>query len=309
MRDTPTFSLIVPTRRRLTSLRRFVDSVVATVADTKTIEIVLVVDSDDADSCALDDRRVVCRRSVGPPGRTMGALNQAGYEASTGRYVMLLNDDVVVRTRGWDATLARTLDEYPDGVVLGHVNDTLMRDHLCTFPVLSRRFCELAGGLCPTDYTRYRIDDHIEDVFNRLFALGHRRAVYFPEVVFEHQNGVVMPEGHREYHADPAGLAVDAPIFERHAAARMRLVRRLLTQLGDENASASSLTLLEQVTDPFVLRVPGRQRVVGRMPTARPGHLRRLRTCWQQRGWKGLAGAVLRQVRSVRPLVPGTPPG
>lgn len=316
MHSPPTFSLIVPTRRRPLALRRFLDSVANTATHLEQIEVVLVVDEDDRESFAFVEGRLVCRATVGAPGRTMGALNQAGYAASTGRYLMLLNDDVVVRTRGWDEVLARHLDEYADGIVLGHVNDTLMRDRLCTFPVVSRTFCALAGALCPTDYLRYRIDDHLEDVFNLLAALGHRRTVYFPELVFEHLNAVVMAEGHREYHADPAILALDAPVFERHAAARKRLVLRLLDHIDEaarQQRRVFDNALLEKMTDPFALRIPGRQRVIGRMEPAsgRPGVLGRMRACWQRRGWRGIAGAVLRRLRRsvVTPPVPGTPPG
>lgn len=173
----PTFSLIVPTRGRPAQLRRFLDSVAATAARPDRVEVVLVVDSDDVDGRTVAHHGLNVVTAVGEPGRTMGALNVDGYEASRGEFVMLLNDDVVVRTRGWDRIALRWLRRFPDGVALVHVNDTLMRDHLCTFPLVSRRFCELAGGICPADYRRYRIDDHIEDVFNMLAVLGVRRSV------------------------------------------------------------------------------------------------------------------------------------
>ncbi len=139
----------MPTRGRPGSLRRFLASVAATAADPDGVEVVLVVDADDPAGAVGSHPRLALRRVVVPPGLTMGALNQAGYEASAGDYVMLLNDDVVARTPGWDATALACFRRFPDPVALLHVNDTLFRDRLCTFPLTTRAFCEMAGGVCP----------------------------------------------------------------------------------------------------------------------------------------------------------------
>src|SRR5262249_29358493 len=147
-------------------------------------------------------RGLPVRRVVVQPGRTMGTLNSAGYDACAGQYVMLLNDDVVARTPGWDRRIRRCFRAHADGILLVHPNDTVFEDRLCTFPVVSRTYCTLAGGVCPSVYARYRIDDHIEDVFNLLGVLGERRIVYLPGVVFEHLNYVLHPAGLRQYFSE-----------------------------------------------------------------------------------------------------------
>jgi len=262
----------VPTRGRPVQLRRMLDSVARTAAHPERIEVVLVVDSDDPQSLEKHPRLAV-RHAVGAPGRTMGELNNVGYEASSGRYVMLLNDDVIVRTRGWDAVALRCFQRFPDPFVLLHVNDTLMRDHLCTFPLTSRAFYELCGAVCPTEYQRYRIDDHIEDVFNLLAVAGERRVVYLPDVVFEHDNATLHPEAGAVYLSDPAILATDAPRFDALLPQRKELARRVLAAIG----SGAGATL-DAVTDSFAIRTAGRQIVV--------------RTPW----WRGPADAVGRVV-------------
>lgn len=307
----PTFSLIVPTRGRPEPLRRFLDSVAKTAADPEGVEVVLVVDEDDPASVAVRHRRLALRQVVGPPGRTMGALNRAGYAASAGDYVMLLNDDVVARTPGWDATALKCFRRFPDPVALLHVNDTLFRDQLCTFPLTSRAFCEMAGGICPQEYIRYRIDDHIEDVFNLLAFLGERRTVYLPDVVFQHLNTVEGPEGDRVYASDPAILAADAPRFEALFPARKELALRLLDFIeggSESDVTAARRRLLGAVADPFALRTNGRQSVV-RAPLWRrlagaprdmaegtANLLSRVRGCVRRKGVCGLAGAAARRL-------------
>jgi hypothetical protein len=262
MQQGPTFSLVVPTRRRVAPLRRLLDSLAATARRPGAIEVVLVVDADDPESIGFRHHGLALKHVVGPPGRTMGALNGEGYRASAGAYVMLLNDDVVVRTRGWDDVALACLGRFPDGIVLVHVNDTLLGGHLCTFPLVSRTFCELAGGICPPEYVRYRIDDHIEDVFNLLAFLGERRTVYLPDVVFEHLNAVEHPQAGRVYQPAPEALAVDAPRFDALFGARKELALRLLDYVrGPLPAGylAACRRQLGRLRDPFALRVPGRQ--------------------------------------------------
>jgi glycosyltransferase involved in cell wall biosynthesis len=328
MQQRPGLSLIVPTRRRPAPLRRFLDSVARTARHPQSLEIVLVVDADDPQSAAVGHGALALRHVVVPPGRTMGALNVAGYEASVGEYVMLLNDDVVAHTRGWDEAVLRCCRRFPDGIVLVHVNDTLVRHHLCTFPLVSRTFCELAGGVCPREYRRYRIDDHIEDVFNLLAALGERRTVYLPDVVFEHVNAVEHPEAGRVYRPDPDVLALDAPRFDLLFGARKELALRLLDHMeGGTPAAvlAERRRRLAALTDPFALRVPGRQ-WVERAPwlrraaacLRRPGEVtalgRRVRRCFAQEGCRGVAGALGRRLgrllgRAAREASPPPPAG
>ncbi|MBY0456418.1 MAG: glycosyltransferase [Gemmataceae bacterium] len=260
----PLFSLIVPTRRRPDQLRRMLDSVARTAHHPEHLEIVLVIDSDDLKSRVTHPRLSV-KCVIGPHGRTMGELNNAGFEASTGAFVMLLNDDVIVRTRGWDAVARRCFAKFPDPFVLLHVNDVLMRDNLCVFPLTSRAFYELAGGVCPPQYQRYRIDDHIEDVFNLLGLLGERRVVYLPGVVFEHDNATPHPEAGAVYLSDPAVLALDAPTFDALLPARKELALKVFAAIdgrADPDAERARRATLAAVRSAFDIRLPGRQRVM-----------------------------------------------
>ncbi len=243
----PTLSLIVPTRGRPEQLARLLAGLAGLAADRASYEVVLVVDDDDV----VPDADGV-RLCVGPPGRTMGGLNLAGVEAAAGDFVMLLNDDVIPRTRHWDRHLIEAARTFDDGVVLVHVNDTLMRDNLCVFPLIPKSL----AGLIHAGYRRYRIDDHIEDVFNILAAAGERRTIYLPEVIFEHLNGVEMPWGVREYHADPNVLAIDAPLFDALADERRRFALELLARIDGRRRELQ----VGALPDAFALRTPGRQR-------------------------------------------------
>src|ERR1035441_5630678 len=133
-----------PPPTRPTSLR-------ANTRHLEQLEVVLVVDHDDEPSVAFQYEGLNIRKVEVAPGLAMGSLNMAGYRAATGKYLMLLNDDIVLQTPGWDERVMEAFRNYSDGIVLVHVNETIFGARLCTFPFLPRTFCELAGGICPEE--------------------------------------------------------------------------------------------------------------------------------------------------------------
>lgn len=291
-------SLIVPTRGRPRQLARFVESLIRTTRRPKQIELVLVVDDDDRSP----DVRAPFTVNVtgGPRGRTMGELNRAGYAASRGEHVMLLNDDVIARTRGWDEAVLRCFRRFPDPVALVHVNDTLIRDYLCTFPILPRTCVGLMGGLCPAKYERYRIDDHIEDPFNMLAHVGIRRSLYLPDVIFEHCNSVNHPTAGAVYESDPVILARDAERFEASLPQRKATALRML-EVIERRIDPSKATRIEAISDSFPLRTAGRQQViraswVRRAPRELLACGTRLGNCYRRAGIDGLAKAAWKRL-------------
>jgi GT2 family glycosyltransferase len=203
-------------------MRRLCDSIRTNTRRAGQLEIMLVVDSDDDVACRFEYPELDVRVLVGAPGRTMGELNMAGYRAARGQYLMLLNDDVVISTPNWDDQVLDVFRTYPDGMVLVHVNDKIFGDNLCTFPFLTRTFCELAGGISNEGYLRYRIDDHIQGVFDLIAELGYRRRIFLADVVFEHLNLTPVAEGH-SYVVNPEIHAVDSRRFEALMPERKRL--------------------------------------------------------------------------------------
>jgi GT2 family glycosyltransferase/SAM-dependent methyltransferase len=259
LNDARLFSIIIPTRGRPDGLRRVLDSFKATTSHLNSLEIILVIDSDDAVTLELDYDEFAVKRVVVEPGLKMGALNMAGYKSSTAQYVMLLNDDVIVRTPGWDENVLAAFRSFADGIVLVHVNDKIFEDKLCTFPFLSRTYCELAGGICPRDYVRYRIDDHIYNVFNLLSVMGKNRILYLPDMVFEHTNHVRTASGGVEYRPDERIHEIDTTRFQELLPERKQLALKLLAHIDEENTRDKlriRQNLLEPIVDSVALRRP-----------------------------------------------------
>jgi len=188
------FSFLTPTRNRPDLVARLFDSIVATTSRLDQLEVILAVDHDDSASLKISDDRLNVKKVILKERLTMGALNNACFDASGGRYIMIMNDDVILRTKGWDRIVADIFARYGDDIGLVHVNDLMFKEKLCTFPILSRRAC-LEIGLCPKEYRRYKIDDDIYDIYNMLAFIGHKRITYLPDVVFEHENHEAQHDG------------------------------------------------------------------------------------------------------------------
>lgn len=257
-------SMVVPTRSRPQRLATFLASVTATTRVLERLEIVLVIDSDDRSYDDLQTGRLNIRCVVVSPGLPMGELNMAGYAQSTGDYIFLLNDDVVLRTPDWDDRVLEAFRSHSDGIVLVHVNDRLFEEKLCTFPFLTRTFCEKASGICPGGYRRYRIDDHIYNIFNLLSVLGYNRVLYLPDVVFEHENYVRSATGMVEYRPDETIHKIDTELFDSLLGERKALAvefARLIDAHRNSQAATVRQELLVPIRDSVSLRKPEYVRV------------------------------------------------
>ncbi len=83
-------------------------------------------------------------------------------------------------------------------------------------PFVSRQYCEIAGEYMSPDYARYRVDDHITNVFFLLQLIGIDRCIYLDEIVFEHMNYREEGGGRRIYgFKHPEIEKVDAEHFRR----------------------------------------------------------------------------------------------
>ncbi len=228
-------SIIVPTKHNIRQLNQLLDSINDTISNGDSIEVILVVDESDMQSRLYNRKDLRIKTVVVPDGLSMGTLNNRGYEAASGDHLMLLNDDVIVRSKNWDKRIRESFEKYADGIVLVHVNDGIYKQRICVFPCLTRRFAELAGKICPGEYLRYKIDDHINDIFRRLAAIGYIRIVYLHDVLFEHQNYVYKFAGFKLYQTDKSIHVEDDELFDSLGTQREGLAVKLASVIDGED--------------------------------------------------------------------------
>jgi tetratricopeptide (TPR) repeat protein len=181
------FSLLLPTRGRPASVQRFLQSVAQTASSPEKVEVIIYADEDDPETQRISFPGLKLIKLVGHR-ETMGNLNRACYEASSGRYVMLVNDDLVFRTHGWDTKIRQGFYRFPDEIAIVYANDLIQGERLAAFPILSRVACEIIDCISPSEYLRTGIDTHIFAIFKILSRFGYERIVYLQDVIMEHMH-------------------------------------------------------------------------------------------------------------------------
>jgi glycosyltransferase involved in cell wall biosynthesis len=240
----PVISMLLPTRGRPALARRFFQSVLQTTSRPDRVEIILYVDEDDVDSHRLDSPGLNITRIVGPR-RSMGDYNSVCLKRARGDIIVLANDDMMIRTPGWDDKIAAVHAGFADGVYLAYANDLFMSRRRATFPILSRRFCDVLGDPFPSAYRGSFIDTHLFDIFKRLQHAGLDRIRYLDDVVFEHLH---YRTGKAEYDETyrRRGRFEDDFTFIALADARSRDAKRLLSVIRGDPVSPAERARCEE---------------------------------------------------------------
>ncbi|MBI5560220.1 MAG: glycosyltransferase family 2 protein [Deltaproteobacteria bacterium] len=188
-------SILLPTRGRPLLTSRLFESLASNTSLPGDIEVVLYMDDDDHKSHAVTHPLLNITRVIRPHGSPMGKIIGECYRQSSGRYVMLMNDDCVFRSRGWDLRVREAFSFFPDDIAFVYGNDLDQGADVPTFPILSRKACEVMGGVAPDGYLNLHIESHLFDVFRQLRRLGHNRILYLDDVIFEHMHPLVGKSG------------------------------------------------------------------------------------------------------------------
>ena len=229
----PKISFLLPTRGRPELLRRLFQSIVDTTHDPDNIEIVMCLDEDDLQSQRIEEPRLNIVKLLGTRS-TMGVYNTKCLNHSSGDIIILLNDDLVMETPSWDRIISDFALTIPDGIFMAYPNDTETRQHMCTFPIMSRKTCEILLKPYPLEYEALYIDQHIFDIFIRLKHLGKNRMFYLDNLIFKHNhfiNGDVRSDASYAHKK----RFPDAMVFISLRHMRQVSARRLLSSIESQS--------------------------------------------------------------------------
>ncbi len=180
-------SLLLPTRGRPHLLERLFHSILDNTRQLKNVEIIMCLDDDDPQSHKINEPRLNIVKLIGSRS-TMGDYNTRCLNHSSGDIIILLNDDLTFETPNWDRTISDFALTIPDGIFMAYPNDTESRRGMCTFPIMTRKTCEVLSNPYPKEYEALYIDQHILDIFIRLRHLGKNRMFYLENIIFEHKH-------------------------------------------------------------------------------------------------------------------------
>lgn len=189
MSKKPWLSLLIPSNRSA-GLLKFKDSLEMKALSPSSYQYVIGLDegSERANLRGSEypqDKSIFVEKGISIP-QIFGKL----IEEADGEWIWFLNDDVLMETDGWDVKLHGLLEGLKDPIHLLHVKENLFGQMLCTFPLISKVVgSKLNVGELP--YKRYKLDDHIHELFARL-----GRIHWVPQVSLFHDHLDEAPASH-----------------------------------------------------------------------------------------------------------------
>jgi hypothetical protein len=119
---------------------------------------------------------------VGDRMGTPKAINAMAGQSS-GRYLMISNDDLLFTSKGWDTELDRAAELAPDGIANIFFNDGYFGRNLSCFPIIGRPWYEALGYLAPVVFDHCNVDLWLHRVGDAL-----NRNYYMEDVHLEHRH-------------------------------------------------------------------------------------------------------------------------
>ncbi len=171
-----------------------------TISDMSQIEVVVCLDAEPSFPDGWIDRigdNLI--RVYAAPSKYRGRFFDAAWKASTGRFLLMMNDDALFKTKGWDKMIP--YDKYPDDLVVFGFKDNQFNDRFFCHPIWSRRAMEMGDNLFGPNYWITKCDNTVWDihppnrrVYLETIELEHRQTPYGPEwaPAYEYDNKLYL---------------------------------------------------------------------------------------------------------------------
>lgn len=173
------FSIILASRERTHLLDPLLHSIQRTTSDPGNTEVLVCIDEDDRQTLEYTKQVKACKFShffVRPRQRNLNHeyLNWAWKNHSSGKFVIICNDDCLFQTPNWDQIILHKLNAYladkPDGVVYGWISDSLIERagglNYCCFPLVSRSAGLVLNWIMPPEFDAWGADIGLWRVYN-----------------------------------------------------------------------------------------------------------------------------------------------
>lgn len=176
-------SIICPSRARPTRLLNMMNSATSKSLAPQNLEFCIYIDEDDESYNFehFDFKKFKIQTVRGPRFWLSGMYNSLLTVAS-GDYIFYCGDDVEFRTKGWDLSMKKEIDNFQDKLCVVYVNDLAKYEQkYATIGMVHKTWINLYGHIFTPHMRDNGIDFWISEVAS---CVG--RLKYLPEVHIEH---------------------------------------------------------------------------------------------------------------------------
>lgn len=168
-------AVVLPTRNRPNSLKRFINSLFDTCSNKENIFIYLYIDDDDTvtESCLKE-------LSVNYPSKIFSLVGPRIIMSDMVNKLLphikediffLGGDDLIIRTKDWDLKIINKFHTIEDKIALLYGDDlTLTRgmESFATHPILHRKWVDCLGYLAPPYFSSDYADTWLNEIADKL---------------------------------------------------------------------------------------------------------------------------------------------
>ena len=187
------FSVITNSRKRPIHLDSAINSVIENSKHPNKVDFWIRYDDDDLETKAYaesfpfgEELPLRVNFLEGPrPSNLIKEVNVLA-KASSGKYILIWNDDARMLTKNWDEiALSKLDDSFKDGIVFGETSDTSADKtkgfDYCSFMIISRKAVDALGFFFIEDFVTLGGDSSIQRIYE---SVG--RVVDIKEIVIDH---------------------------------------------------------------------------------------------------------------------------
>ncbi|MEK9677873.1 MAG: hypothetical protein VW169_05710 [Rhodospirillaceae bacterium] len=160
-------SILCPTRGNPEFVELQLQNMADTIAEPSRFTIFYYVDNNDPTikeyQFALHKMEAKVGKTLqfeivsGDPIGTPKAINLIAEMAEADVY-MLIADDMIYETEGWDRAVDQVAADYPDGVFNAWFDDNVFGDRLSWYPILGRTWYKTLNYIAPVIFEHYAVD-------------------------------------------------------------------------------------------------------------------------------------------------------
>lgn len=236
------FSILIPTRNRVSSLQRTLQTIYNTVKNKDQVEILLVVDDDDLDTMGIlpelketykifDLSYYIIKRNE--------FVNEYHYNylarLSKGKFIWCCADDIIFLVNNWDIIILNKINKYfisnPDRLVCINLLDTTLapgnlppnEKKFSCFPMFSKEVLSVLGFILAPQIPTWNGDVYVALLFtkaNRVLIINDQYYLdhvgYHTKTLEADANTVRMGEINAKYAVNPKhDIHKQGPIIEQ----------------------------------------------------------------------------------------------
>ena len=183
-------SILTPSRSRPYRLLSFVESVYENCSHPENIEFLNYIDDDDPDIelYKKEEKKIAnnypffFKNFYEKPISVSKSWNILASHC-LGEILIMGNDDVIYKTKGWDKILLNEVNKFNDEIYLIWFNDGVKKHTHASFPIISRKWYQTLGYFTPGCFNFGYNDTWLFEI-----SLYLKRAFYIGTVMIEHNS-------------------------------------------------------------------------------------------------------------------------